>query len=86
MFGGAVPPPIVKVDEAPEETLVGLNEAIAPAGTPLTDRLTVCAEPLVINVLTVADPLAPWATLSDVGLTEIEKSFGGGAGTARGAR
>ena len=49
----------VNVDEPPEVTVVGLNDADAPGGTPLTERLTVCAEPLVMAVLTVAVPFAP---------------------------
>jgi hypothetical protein len=75
----AVPALTVSVDEPPEETLVGLNEAVAPDGTPLTEKLTVCAEPLVIVVLIVEVPVDPCATLSDDGLAEIEKSLGGGA-------
>ncbi len=59
MPAAAVPALTVNVDEPPEVTLVGLNEAEAPVGTPLTDRLTVCAEPLVVAVLTVAVPDAP---------------------------
>jgi len=34
-----------------------LADALIGAGTPLTDRLTVCADPLVVAVLTVAVPL-----------------------------
>ncbi len=68
----------VRVDEPPEVTLPGLNEPVAPEGSPLTERLTVCAEPLVVAVLTVEVPLLPWVTVSDVGLSEIEKSLGGG--------
>jgi hypothetical protein len=68
----------VSVDEPPDVTLVGLNEAVAPDGTPLTEKLTVCAEPLVFVVLMVEVPVDPCATLSDVGLAEIEKSLGGG--------
>ena len=49
----------VSVDEPPEVTLVGLNDADAPVGTPLTEKLTVCGEPLVVVVLTVAVPVVP---------------------------
>jgi hypothetical protein len=72
----------VSVEEPPAVTLVGLSEADAPDGTPVTDKLTVCAEPLVIVVLMVDVPLPPWATLTADGLAEIEKSFGGGGGGA----
>ncbi len=70
----------VTVDVAPEVMLVGLNETEAPLGAPLDERLTVCAEPLVVAVLTVDVPLVPGARASEVGLTEIEKSLGGGVG------
>ena len=79
MPAAAVPALTVSVDEPPEVTLVGFSEAVAPDGTPLTDRLTVCAEPLVTAVLMVDVPLGPpWVSVSVDGLAEIEKSFGGG--------
>ncbi len=79
MPAAAVPALTVSVDELPEVTLVGLNEAVAPVGTPLTLRFTVWAEPPVVAVLTVTVPLAFCARLRLVGLTDIEKSLGGGA-------
>src|SRR5207253_10075078 len=42
----AVPAFTVSVDELPAVTLVGLSEALAPAGTPVTVSITVSATPL----------------------------------------
>ena len=45
---------MVSVDEPPAVTEAGLNDAVAPAGSPLADRDTVWAEPEVTAVATVA--------------------------------
>src|SRR6266550_5976387 len=45
--GAAVPAPTVSVEAPPAVTDVGLRVAVAPAGVPLTVRLTVSAVPLV---------------------------------------
>ena len=42
---------MVSVDEPPDVTEAGLNEAVAPDGRPLADRLTDCAEPDVVAVV-----------------------------------
>src|SRR2546426_398645 len=48
--GAAVPAPTVRVELPPAVTEVGLSVAVAPAGAPLTVRLTVSAGPLVTAV------------------------------------
>ena len=57
--GAAVPAPTVSVELPPAVTEVGLRVAVAPAGVPLTVRLTVSAEPLVTAVEMVDVPFAP---------------------------
>ena len=69
---------IVIVDEPPEVTDAGLNEALAPLGKPLAERLTVWALPDVVAVLTVAVTEPPAAVDPEPGETEIEKSLAGG--------
>src|SRR5258708_4811857 len=66
---------MVKVEPPPAVTDVGLNEAVAPAGAPLTLRLTDSAAPLTTAVLMVTGPLAPWTNDRLVGFALIEKSF-----------
>jgi hypothetical protein len=70
---------IVMVDEPPAVTDDGLNDAVAPDGRPLADSETVCAEPEVTAVDTVADTEPPGFTAPDVGDTEMEKSLPAGA-------
>jgi hypothetical protein len=66
----------VRVDRPPDVTAAGLNEPDTPEGAPLTDRFTVCAEPLVTAVVTVVAAFAvPWAAVTDAGDAAIEKSF-----------
>src|SRR5580765_4664057 len=80
---GAVDEPTltVIVEEPPAVTDVGLNDTVAPDGTPLALNATDCAEPLVTAVEIADVPLAPWLTLTPAGDAEIEKSFGGGTVT-----
>ena len=59
-------------------TLDGENDAVAPEGSPLALSETDCALPEVVAVDTVAVVPFPAVTVPEVGLTEIEKSFGGG--------
>ena len=66
---------IVSVDELPDVTDVGLNDAEAPAGRPVTDNDTVCAEPDVVVVLIVDVPLAPALTDTVEGDAAMLKSF-----------
>ena len=40
----------VMVEAAPAVTDAGLNDAVAPAGSPLAENVTVCAAPLVTCV------------------------------------
>jgi hypothetical protein len=70
----AVPDESVKVALPPAVTEAGLNEAVAPAGTPEALRLTVCATPEVTAVETELLPLPPLVTATLTGLAAIEKS------------
>ncbi|TMB28895.1 MAG: hypothetical protein E6J62_16965 [Deltaproteobacteria bacterium] len=56
-------------------TEVGLSDAVAPAGVPLTDRLTVSAVPETTAVEMVLVPVAFCPSVSALGLAEMEKSF-----------
>jgi hypothetical protein len=67
--------PIVNVDDDPDVTDVGENDAVAPDGSPLALSDTDSALPEVTAVETVAVVPAPGATEADVGLTAIEKSL-----------
>src|SRR5437588_671713 len=40
----------VSVELVPEVIGLGLKAAVVPAGTPVAERLTLCAEPLVVTV------------------------------------
>ena len=73
--GAAVPAPTVSVELPPAVTEVGLSVAVAPAGVPLTVRLTVSAEPLVTAVEMVDVPFVPCTRERLAGLALIEKSF-----------
>jgi hypothetical protein len=77
----AAPTAIVIVDDDPAVTDAGLNETAVPAGAPDELSETDCAAPLVTAVEIVTVPFEPCATLTDVGLAEIEKSDGGAAVT-----
>ena len=66
---------IVSVDDEPAVTEDGENDAVAPDGRPLALSETVCAEPEVTAVETVALVPDPAVTDADDGLTESEKSF-----------
>ena len=68
----------VSVDDPPEVTLAGENDADPPDGSPLADSDTDCALPEVVAVDTVVVVPLPTATVPEVGLTAIEKSSGGG--------
>ncbi len=61
----------------PAVTEDGENDAVTPLGRPLALSETVCAEPEVTAVETVALVPDPAVTDADDGLTEIEKSFVG---------
>ena len=65
----------VSVELLPVVTEVGLNDAVAPAGRPLAERVTDCELPVVNAVEMVLVPDPPGATEMLVGLAEIEKSF-----------
>jgi len=63
------------VEPPPAETVDGLNVAVAPAGTPLTDRTTGRELPAVACVLTVYVVLAPCTTVRLDGEAVIAKSL-----------
>jgi hypothetical protein len=65
----------VSVELPPADTDAGLNDALAPLGTPETLKVTVCAAPEVTAVEIVLVPEPDWAMLKLLGLAEIEKSF-----------
>src|SRR5439155_5997533 len=67
----------------PAVTAVGMNAALAPAGSPLIDRLTERAVPDVTCVSTVYVVLEPWTTVCVDGLAAIAKSSGTGAVTVK---
>ena len=66
----------VSVEEEPELTVDGENDAVTPLGRPLALSETDCELPEVTAVETVAVAFEPAATLRFVGLTETEKSLG----------
>jgi hypothetical protein len=66
----------VTFEDPPAVTNGGTNEAVTPAGRPVTESPTVCARPDVTAVETVADTEALGDTDTDPGDTDIEKSFG----------
>src|SRR5665213_209515 len=66
---------IVNVDDDPDVTDAGENDAVAPAGSPLAVNDTDSAEPEVTAVETVELVLFPAVMLAEVGLTAIEKSL-----------
>src|SRR5207247_9805865 len=74
---------MVRTELSPAVTDAGLKVPVAPAASPLTDRLTVPAGPDVACVLTGYVVLEPWATLCFAGLALIAKSPGTGAVTVR---
>ena len=65
----------VSVELPPEVTLPGLNDAVAPEGNPLAERLTFWAAPVVTAVEMVLVPLLPRTTDTVVGLALMEKSL-----------
>jgi len=75
---GVVAAPTLKVNVEPPPAVVvgGLNEAVAPAGTPPALSVTVSAEPLVTAVEMVDVPLPPWTADTLAGFAPIEKSLG----------
>ena len=79
----AVPAFTVSVADPPEMMDEGLMLAVAPKGSPVTERLTVCAIPEVIAVKMVAVPDVFCSRLSVSGLTDMEKSLITGAVTVR---
>src|SRR5687767_5478176 len=69
---------MVRVDDPPAVTEVGAKVAVAPAGRPLAENVTVCAEPLVTAVLMVEVTEPPGLTEPDAGAAVTEKSLPAG--------
>src|SRR2546427_9026764 len=65
--------PIVSVELPPAVTVLGLKDAVAPAGSPLALSVIVCAFPLVTAVLKVGGTLLPSTTTALLGLAPIAK-------------
>src|SRR2546423_970227 len=74
---------IVRTELPPAFTDAGLKVPVAPAPSPLTDKLTVRAVPDATCVLTAYVVLEPWTTVCADGLAAIAKSSGTGAVTVR---
>ena len=51
-------------------------EHVAPEGQPVTTRPTLLLNPFRPVIVAVDVPVVPWVSVSDAGLTEIEKSEG----------
>ncbi len=66
---------IFRVDELPDCTELGSNDAVAPEGRPVALNCTVWAEPLPITVFTVAVADSPGLTDPLAGETDIVKSL-----------
>ena len=64
----------VIVDVPEPDTDAGLNDALAPAGSPLTLRATLPVNPFTPVTIAVYGVLPPWVTASDDGVTATEKS------------
>jgi hypothetical protein len=69
---------MVRVDDPPDVTDDGLNDALAPLGRPEAENDTVCADPLVVAVATVVETEPPAVTEPEVGESATEKSLVGG--------
>jgi hypothetical protein len=65
----------VSVELWPARTEAGAKLALAPAGNPLAERLTVRAVPAKTSVPTVYVVVEPWTTVRLGGLALIEKSL-----------
>ena len=64
----------VSVELAPDVTLAGLNDAVAPAGRPVAVNATDCAAPVVTCVSMPTVPLWPCTSVTPLALALIEKS------------
>ena len=72
---GVVPVVVTASVAVPEgDTGDGVMVHVVFAGQPVTDRLTLPAKPASAVRVTVDEPAAPGARVSDVGLADIEKS------------
>lgn len=67
----------VSVDEPDPVTEVGTNDAEVPAGTPLTEKLTVSVNPFNAPTDTVYEALPAGGVDCDEGDAEMEKSGAG---------
>jgi len=70
----------VKVSVLVLAVLLGLNDAVTPAGRPEADKLTLLLKPFCGVTAMVLAPLAPCAIVTLLGEEESEKFGAGGAG------
>src|SRR5436190_45563 len=68
----------VSTDDPPDVTDAGSNVPAAPAGRPLTDRLTVCADPDTTCVVTEKVVVPPCTRVRLAGVAPTLKSSGCG--------
>ena len=73
----------VRIELCPAVMAAGANVALAPAGSPPIDSVTVRAVPELTCVSTLYVVLDPWTTLCVDGLALIAKSSATGAVTVR---
>src|SRR5258706_10224280 len=66
---------IVRIELAPACTVEGLNAPVAPAGNPLSDRLTGLALPVVTCVFTVKVVLEPCTTVRPQSAAPVAESL-----------
>jgi len=62
------------VDDPEPGTEPGVNDAVAPAGSPRTLRLTAPANPLIGDTVVAYEALLPGRTVLEPGVAESEKS------------
>ncbi len=73
----------VMVELCPALTVCGLNDTRAPVGIPVALSATDWVDPLVTAVPMVDVAGEPAITVAELGVAEMEKSFGGGGLTVR---
>ena len=79
----AAVPAAVNVSVLVLAVVLGLNDAVTPAGRPEADRLTLPLKPNCAVMVTVFVPLAPCVIVMLLKEVEREKFGDGGAGVAR---
>ena len=62
------------VDDPEPVTDVGVNDAVAPVGKPMTPSVTAPLKPLIAETVVVYDAPVPADTVFELGVAESEKS------------